>query len=198
MGQFQQLLSQRGWAGYQVGSARDPGVARTLAPGGRAEPTHRLFSSSHACFSHFPKHVLTGGAGTQARPVTAFRRVLCRGDRWTGGGPSQTDFRQGWRREGRESPSWESIPRKPSSGGKVTGAEAKCQRKREKRPWVNPYIKAAWLSHSLSKQVLRGLLVDKAGRCSERRRHKRRRREGGCGCRSSLLSAQDSRGRPRS
>ena len=47
MGQFQQLLSQRGWAGpqgtvHQVGSARDPGVARTLAPG-EEQNQHMVF-----------------------------------------------------------------------------------------------------------------------------------------------------------
>ena len=106
-----------GYTLHQVGSARDPGVARTLASGKGAEPTHP-FPSSGAWFSHLPKHVLTGGPGAQGRPVTASRRVLCRGYRWTGNGPSQTDCRQGWRRQGRESSTWESIPREQSSRGK--------------------------------------------------------------------------------
>lgn len=76
--------------------------------------------------------------------------------------------------------------------GQVSGVEAKCQRTSERRPWVNPYIKAAWLSHSLNKQVLGAYLVTRQG-AAPRRPHKRRRREGSCGCRGSLLSVQDSR-----
>lgn len=57
-----------GYTLHQAGSTRDPGVARTLAPGRGAEPTHQLFSSSGAWFYHLPKHVLTGGPGAQGRP----------------------------------------------------------------------------------------------------------------------------------
>lgn len=77
----------------------------------------------------------------------------------------------------------------------VTRVEGKCQRTRERRPCVNPYIKVAWLSHSLNKQVLRAYLVTRQG-AAPRRPLKRRRREGSCGCRSSLLSVQDSRRSP--
>ena len=77
----------------------------------------------------------------------------------------------------------------------VTRVEGRCQRTRERRPCVNPYIKVAQLSHSLNKQVLRAYLVTRQG-AAPRRPHKRRRREGSCGCRSSLLSVQDPRRSP--